>query len=239
MRYFLVVVILLMAGCGAKIEVTEHGWKTDRVEATRVEGGMGQTLEFQFPKNINDADGADVANFFKWHGCWIYQGGGYPGAPAEVHCNGVIDRASADAKLMTLVPDLTEMLVNLSNGVHHHETPAEKAIDEDNRKHANDCVPGEDLGANVNNTPYECDKETKQWKVCDECIKVEEKYEAHKTELAVALTTRILTESEMKEVMGMGQYIYSRPMESFYEPDLQNRFTAALQIQMMLRMKKQ
>ncbi len=100
--------ILVMIGLAAAQPVEwEHGWKTDYVVAARYKNPvMGYNLGFTFPKQPHDSDRAETFAFLSEHGCGVYQGGGYPGAPLFAVCKGVTDKDSANKFLPEFLPKL-------------------------------------------------------------------------------------------------------------------------------------
>jgi hypothetical protein len=65
------------------------------------------------------------------------------------------------------------------------------------------------------------------------------KQQAHTADLANALTTRVLTAAEMKEVLQQGSDIFVRPMQSFRQEDVDRQYLTALDIQRELRLTAQ
>ena len=88
----------------------EHGWKTDRVIATRyLNSSKGYNLGFRFPRNPYHGNNAEVFEFYQKHGgsCW------HAGREQLVRFEGVHDTESADRKLQEILPTLSELLENL------------------------------------------------------------------------------------------------------------------------------
>ena len=100
-----------------QVEAWEHGFKTSRVIATRYTNKfMGYNIGFEFPKDIYNADRAEVSDFMEANGGWIYQGGGYPGAIAYVKFKDVTDQESANKKLKAILPPLSQLMADMSAG---------------------------------------------------------------------------------------------------------------------------
>ena len=80
---------------------TEHGWRTERVIATRYKNPhMSYNIGFQFPENPYDCDAKELFDFIQNEGNGrIYQGGGYPGAEVFAVFEAVKDQDSANAFL--------------------------------------------------------------------------------------------------------------------------------------------
>ena len=80
----------------------EHGWKTDRVIATRyvTVNHKGYNLGFRFPKNPYHGNSAEVFELYQRHGgfCW------HAGDEQLVSFEGVHDTESADRKLQEILP---------------------------------------------------------------------------------------------------------------------------------------
>jgi hypothetical protein len=92
----------------------EHGYKTEYVVATRYNNPhLGYNIGFSFPKQPYDSDRAETFDFLASNGCHVYQGGGYPGAPLYAVCNGVTDKATANTKLIELLPKLDSHMKSL------------------------------------------------------------------------------------------------------------------------------
>jgi hypothetical protein len=106
------VVALLLTGCEPEVTEWEHGYKTDRVIATRYNNPhMGYNIGFTFPKNPASSDTSDIWEFLeKANDGWIFQGGGYPGAEVFVVFKDVKDRDSANIKLKKILPPLTQIM---------------------------------------------------------------------------------------------------------------------------------
>lgn len=94
----------------------EHGFKTDRVVATRYTNPMiGFNIGFRY-LNAHDDDNADtdrVMKFFEGQNCGIYEGGGASHSEYYVQCKNVTDVASANIKLKTLLPALEAFMRTL------------------------------------------------------------------------------------------------------------------------------
>lgn len=95
----------------------EHGWKTDRVIATRYKNPtMGYNIGFTFPKNPNDCDRAELSDFMDVHGGGIYQSGGHPGAEMFVRFKDVTDKETANVKIKEILPALSQLITDLGSG---------------------------------------------------------------------------------------------------------------------------
>ena len=84
MRKALLTFAMIGLGCGQIRPVAtvewEHGWKTDRVVATRYQNKtMGYNIGFTFPKDPSNSDRDEISDFIDSHNGSIYQGGGFPG----------------------------------------------------------------------------------------------------------------------------------------------------------------
>lgn len=98
--------ILVMVGIAASPPVaTEHGFKTDRVVATRYQNSMvGYNIGFDLPKNGYDADRADMYDWLATQGVHVFQGGGGPYATNYAKIDGVQDKESANKFLLEFLP---------------------------------------------------------------------------------------------------------------------------------------
>lgn len=95
----------------------EHGWKTDRVVATRYKNpNVGYFIGFNFPKNPNDCDRAELSDFMASKGGGVLQSGGYPGAEMMVVFIGVTDKETANTKIQAVLPELSQFITDLGNG---------------------------------------------------------------------------------------------------------------------------
>jgi hypothetical protein len=89
----------------------EHGWKTDRVIATRyLNPSKGYNIGFRFPRNPYRGDNAVVFEFYQMHG-----GSRWPaGREQLVRFEGVHDTEGdtegADRKLQEILPTVSELL---------------------------------------------------------------------------------------------------------------------------------
>ena len=243
---------VLIAARSVALMKWEKGWKTSRVVAEYWPGaGIGYSLKFTFPENTNDSDRTEVSDTFEDFDCNIYEGGGYPGAPAYVQCNSVHDNASADIKLKDLLPALDDVLtrISLSSG------PLPKSRKAIAREAAAPMTMAEWIAAeNAKRKP--CKEEGwngsgsngyDSWSArCEHGIEVytdttketqeaEAKEAQHQSALAQALVSRCLTAKEFQEVTSYGHNLYVRPMIPFMQEDVQSRFNAALQTQQILQ----
>lgn len=93
----------------------EHGWKTDRVIATRyvTVNLKGYNIGFRFPKNPYHGNSAEVFEFYQKHGGFCWQAASGPQAEQFVNFEGVHDTESADKKLQEILPPLSELLEDL------------------------------------------------------------------------------------------------------------------------------
>jgi hypothetical protein len=93
----------------------DHGYRTDYVVATRYSRpGSPYMIGFRFPKQPHDSDRAETFDFLGFNGCQAIQGGGSPGAEILAFCDGVTDKASANAKLIEFLPRLDRHMRSLS-----------------------------------------------------------------------------------------------------------------------------
>lgn len=96
------------------VDELEYGFKTSRVIATRYKNDLiGYNIGFDFPKDPYNADRAEISDFMKEHGGWIYQGGGYSGAKVYVKFKDVNDQQSANTKLREILPPLSKLIAGL------------------------------------------------------------------------------------------------------------------------------
>lgn len=255
-------VVLVGAGCdaGSKISIfnkptkVEHGWKTQRVVATYLpKTGIGYSLKFSFPENEYDSDRADVSDTFEDYGCNIYQGGGFPGAPAYVACEGVNDDQSADAKLKELLPVLDDVLRRLSSSsgalAKSAKTKAREAAQPKTHEEwialmnakKRGCKGAEGSWMGSGTTGYSSYSET-----CTHGVEVftdttaetqawKDKEQTHRDSLASALVTRVLSKKEMEEVGRTGSNLLVREMTPYSQEDVERRFQSMLAIQQALR----
>lgn len=234
--------LVIQSACAtAQVTEWEHGWKTDRVIATRYNNDViGYSVGFKYPKNPNDCDRAELTDFMRLHEGAIYQGGGYPGAEMFVSFKGVKDRPTADKKIKEIIPALSKLIEDLGNGVKVKiPRPANEKVwpDTDAPDKSN---PYWEFNNNINSNGVQYHKvevspDKWQWIVDEPAMKSLRDEEAHKTALWRALTTRVLTEAELKEVGSYGSYL-NVPSNTSYDPSqkLQELHNALL-IQQMLR----
>jgi hypothetical protein len=94
----------------------EHGFKTNRVVATRYQNStIGFNIGFRFPKDPNNSDRAEISNFMAAHGGTVFQSG-RSGAEMFVQFSDVTDRDTADQKLQAILPDLNELMTDMADG---------------------------------------------------------------------------------------------------------------------------
>jgi hypothetical protein len=110
---------MVLAGCSISFagekpaERWEHGWKTERVIATRYKNAsVGYNIGFKFPRNPDDCDVVELSEFMEAHNGTVYQSGGYPGAEMFVIFSDVKDVPSADKKLQVILPSLNKLVAS-------------------------------------------------------------------------------------------------------------------------------
>ncbi len=242
MKNGLVVLAVALASCAHTAQPIkwERGYKTDRVIATRHGATLvGYTIKFEFPLNAYDCDRVEVSEFIADRGGHIYEGGGFPGAPAYALFKGVTDDKSADSKMLAMLPAFDKLLSDISAGRTIVKSPAQIERQKKREEHASDCAPEVDGGFTMNMAIYKCDETTKRWVVNEAAtqkwaqdVRV---MEAHYASLAFALVSRVLTDKEMQEVESLGINLYVRNMQQFFEKDLHERLNGALLQQFKLR----
>jgi len=87
-------------------------------------------------------------------------------------------------------------------------------------------------------TQYKCTKGADgkgHWVEDLEAEKSIREFYAHRSMLRSALTTRVLTNVEMAEVLDIGSDIFVNPYESFRQEDVDQKYLVALKIQEELR----
>lgn len=90
----------------------------------------------------------------------------------------------------------------------------------------------------VNGIPYICDSKTHKMVVDGEGIKSLKEDEKHKADLQHALVSRVLTDSEMEEVLNQGAYLFTKNMVPYMQKDVDEQYYKALQQQFRLRIIK-
>ena len=96
------------------IRPTEHGLRTYNVIATRYTNPyIGYNIGFEFPTIPYDADDERLFNLFDKYNCGVFEGGGEPGAPLYVGCDGVHDADTANQRLRQLLPGLSRLVQRL------------------------------------------------------------------------------------------------------------------------------
>ena len=94
----------------------DHGWKTENVTVTRHKGRKrGYHLIFFFPNHPNQCDATEIDNFMIENKAFILQSGGFPGAEMVVKFYDVVDRETANAKLMEILLPLELIMRRLPN----------------------------------------------------------------------------------------------------------------------------
>ncbi len=214
----------------------EHGWKTDRVIATRYENkNMGFNIGFKFPKDPNNCDRIEIGDFMEANDGWIYQGGGSPGAEAFVKFTDVKDSASADKKLVAILPALDKLMSDISNGVKTPPLPKKKrAIVDAQGKEWPECVPSMYGGSSDGYRQYKCSAGGRVV-VDEEAMKAVAQYEQHRRDLVWALRSRVLTDGEMKEVEQAGSQLLTQQMVSYRQEEVDRQFNDLILQQFRLR----
>jgi hypothetical protein len=220
----------------------EHGWKTDRVIATRYKNPtMGYNIGFKFPQNPNDCDDAELSDFMEANGGSVYESGGHPGAEMFVVFSDVNDKASADKKLQEILPALSQVITDLGNGVKvsiarpkpKYEWPDMAPPDKSNPYWEGN------LNMNVNGVQYkgaEVSPGKWQWVIDDGAMKQMADMEAHRRALFWALRSRVLTDDEMREVTQYGDGLNIDTGMPYYAADKAKELNEALLQQQRLRL---
>jgi hypothetical protein len=219
----------------------EHGWKTNRVTATRYQNeAMGYNIGFVYPKNPNDCDRAEIFEFIEAHGGSVFQGGGYRGAPMYVKFTGVTDRPTADKKLREILPGLDKLMDDITAGrkIPKIVNPNAKVWPDTDPPDKSDPNWEFNNNLSMNGTQYkkaEVSPGKWQWIVDEKAMKSLRDAESHKWALWSALTTRVLTDAELKEVDSYGSYLNIQPNVSYNAGEKLQELHNALLIQQMLR----
>jgi len=225
----LVTAVMGLAGCAQKPIATEHGWKTNRVVATRMKNAaMGQFVKFEFPQNGYDSDSAEIGDWLEERGGYIFEGGGSPYAPAYVQFEHVKDTAAMDKKLLEVLPGLDDLMSHLDDKAYmkrvnaHHE-----AWDKANKPQWPNTTPPDKTdpywefnnNLNANGVPYkkvEVSPGKWQWVIDEKSLKAEQEYEDAKWKLFADLSRRKLTHQEL---MGVNTSINLQNMQSYFAVD--------------------
>lgn len=230
---------LCMNVCGCQsVQKTDHGFKTDRVIATRVKNEvMGQFVKLEFPHNGYDSDKVEVGQFIEMNGGNVFQGGGSPYAPAHVTFKGISDPSLLDKKLREILPGLNELLARLDDKsycaafakkyeawdkAHNPQWPDTTPIDK------SDPYWEINNNLNANGTPYhkvEVSSGKWQWQVDEKAQQWQRDYENKKWELYGSLSSRKLSRAELINVYpGMNV----SPMTSYFQVDIDAQMYDAL-----------
>lgn len=238
----------LLVGCHSQaLTEWEHGWKTKRVIATRYSNDViGYNIGFKFPLDQNNCDRAEISDFIESKGGWIFQGGGYSGAESFAKFNGVNDRASADARLKEILPELDKLMGDMNAGrkispFKPKEPPItfsqwiEKMSAKKERCDGDGWIGG---GADSGGNSYSvrCVNGLKVYTdTSEETQRADAEYQTHKDTLAQALVSRVLTDEEMKEVRQIGSSLLVRNGQPYYPEDIERKFQSMLLIQQIIR----
>lgn len=189
----------------------ERGFKTDRVIATRYKTragySVGYSLGFDFPLNPNDADRLEVSEFFQAHQGNCYQSGGYPGSTSYVIFADVDDDESANKKMMDILPDLSNLIIDLGNGV-----PVKIDLPKPAYKWPDTSPPAEldNPSYSVNGRQYkkqEVEPGKWQWVLDEEAMRQLYDEQMYRRNLYQALRTRRLSDDEMKQALAYGDML--------------------------------
>ncbi len=219
----------------------EHGWKTDRVTATRYTNKtMGLSIGFKFPKNPNECDRAEISDLIEAQSGSVYQSGGYPGAEMFVVFKDVMDVVSADAKLQKILPRLNKLMDDITEGkkIPKIVNPNAKVWPDTDPPDKTNPYWEFNNNMSVNGTPYkkvEVSPGKWQWAKDEVSMKYMADAQDHRRNLWYALTTRVLTDAELKEVAGHGSSLNIEPMTPYNAQEKLTELQNALLIQQMLR----
>lgn len=231
--------VILLPACRAEVPIkTEHGWKTHRVIATRYRNdAIGQSIGFSFPMNPSDGDRSEVSDLINGFGGGIFQGGGYPGAEAMASFSGVADAKSADTKILSIIPVLTQLMDSIN------DASVVKRILAAHPKPPYKCTEGESLGTECGSRCFALICRHNKAEIDEVATRKSEEYmeeiEKDRSALVWAMRTRILSDAEMTRVREGGTQILV-PMcngmcSSQPEPELQKELNDLLFQQTRLR----
>lgn len=201
---------------------------------------MGFNIGLEYPKNPNDCDRAEISDFIEAHGGWVFQSGGYYGAPMYVKFKDVTDKTSADKKLLELLPGLNKLMDDITAGkkippiINQH---AKVWPDTDPPDKSNEYWEFNN-NLNSNGTQYKKSEVSPgkwQWIVDEAAMKSMREYAQHKHDLWNALTTRVMTDAELKELAAYGSSINTENMQPYNATEKLQELHNALLIQQMLR----
>jgi hypothetical protein len=199
----------------------EHGWKTERVMATRRKNdAMGQFVELTYPQNPYDCDRAEISDFIEDRDGWVFQGGGSPGASMFVKFKNVNDASEMDKKLLTVLPALDKLMRDITYGIPIPKSTVKRKIVDKHGKEWPECVPPDPedpYGAfnnnlSVNGTPYMCSPEGR-WVVNQKSQDALNKIVQEQHDLVAAISTRKLTKAEL---MQLQPSINTFPMQPYF-----------------------
>lgn len=244
----LIIVLLIglgtvsLAGCQT-VTPTEHGWKTSRVVATRMNNDlMGQFVKLEFPKDPNDCDRIEIEQFIAMNGGHIFEGGGYPGAPAYVTFDGAKDKAAVDQKLKQILPGLTVLLSKLDNAAYTKEFEAKfKKWDLAHNLQWPDAgrpTTWESSSISINGAQYkkaEVSPGKWQWVLDQEAMRELEQIEQPRRDLYFALTHRVLTAKEYQQALGYGDRLNIEPRTTYFPDAKRAELNHAFELQKILR----
>lgn len=119
MRLLLLPLMILLSACTAiqpRAERWEHGWKTKDITAWRYKN---ETMSYNIgfvpsTRYAYDFDRAEMFEFLKQHGGFVYQGGGYAGAEVFVVFKDVKNKQDADKFLPEFLPKFQQFLEELN-----------------------------------------------------------------------------------------------------------------------------
>lgn len=219
----------------------EHGWKTDRVIATRYNSPMmGWNIGFTFPLNPNDCDRAELSDFMEAHNGRSFQSGGFPGAEMFVKFKDITDKESATAKIKAILPELSALITRLSNGekVTIEKTAPKYTWPDTSPIDKSDPYWKFNNNLDSNGTQYmkaEVSPGKWQWVVDQAAMDSVAQMETHRRELFHALTTRVMTDDELKEAASYGASLNIEMGVSYYADQKQQELSRAFTVQQMLR----
>jgi hypothetical protein len=215
----------------------EHGWKTDRVIATRYNNPvMGWNIGFTFPLNSNDCDRAELGDFMEANGGGVFSGGGYPGAEMFVKFKSVTDKASATEKIKAILPGLSDLITRLGNG---EKVTIAKPKPEYEWPNVAPPKAGQSYGSLSDGShQYKVSEVSPgkwQWVVDTDAEEFIARMDAKRRALFNALTRRPLTDDELKEAAAYGSSLNIENNVSYYANEKQQELTRAFAVQQMLR----
>ncbi len=220
----------------------DHGWKTNRVVATRYNNKLlGYTIGFSFPLDYYNSDREEVDNFMENHGGSIYNNS--ETGEAFTRFDDVKDRATADVKIKQIIGPLSTVMWRMAWGLPAGVPEPVEKYTWPNTEAPDKTDPYWQVNNNMNDNgvPYwkiEVSPGHWQWQINQKIQQEMIAEEAHRQKVWQDLSTIRMDSKELEDARGYGTELNIVPMVPYTEAIKAQEFNRAWAIQEALQKQK-